>query len=160
GLDPAELEKLPLETMGTAEMRDALWSRIEAVSTEKEQLLGPELMRRIERDIMLQVVDQQWKDHLYSLDHLKEGIGLRGYGQRDPLVEYKRESFALFQDMKARIEEDIVRALWHLRPVRAEDGVPPIAPRQAPARRQPALTMNNPAAAPSAFATLRSGGSA
>src|SRR5690606_18050320 len=104
GLDPAELEKLPLETMGTAEIREALWSRIEALSVEKEQLLGPELMRRVERDIMLQIVDQQWKDHLYSLDHLKEGIGLRGYGQRDPLVEYKRESFALFQDMKARIE--------------------------------------------------------
>ena len=49
---------------------------------------------------MLQIVDAQWKDHLYSLDHLKEGIGLRGYGQRDPLVEYKKESFALFQDMK------------------------------------------------------------
>ena len=79
-------------------------------------------MRRIERDIMLQIVDQQWKDHLYSLDHLKEGIGLRGYGQRDPLVEYKRESFALFQDMKARVEDDIVRHLWHLRPVSSEDG--------------------------------------
>ncbi len=51
---------------------------------------------------MLQIVDAQWKDHLYSLDHLKEGIGLRGYGQRDPLVEYKKESFALFQAMKER----------------------------------------------------------
>ena len=55
------------------------------------------------------IVDTQWKDHLYSLDHLKEGIGLRGYGQRDPLVEYKKESFALFQDMRGRIEEEIVR---------------------------------------------------
>ena len=72
-------------------------------------------MRRVERDIMLQIVDAQWKDHLYSLDHLKEGIGLRGYGQRDPLVEYKRESFALFQDMKDRIEDEIVRHLWRLR---------------------------------------------
>ena len=66
---------------------------------------------------MLQIVDAQWKDHLYSLDHLKEGIGLRGYGQRDPLVEYKKESFALFQDMKARIEEEMVRYLFWLRPV-------------------------------------------
>jgi preprotein translocase subunit SecA len=64
---------------------------------------------------MLQIVDAQWKDHLYSLDHLKEGIGLRGYGQRDPLVEYKKESFGLFQDMKARIEEEIVRYLFWLR---------------------------------------------
>ena len=66
---------------------------------------------------MLQIVDAQWKDHLYSLDHLKEGIGLRGYGQRDPLVEYKRESFDLFQAMKARIDEEMVRYLWRLRPV-------------------------------------------
>ena len=63
---------------------------------------------------MLQIVDAQWKDHLYSLDHLKEGIGLRGYGQRDPLVEYKKESFALFQAMKDRVEEEIVRYLWRL----------------------------------------------
>ena len=66
---------------------------------------------------MLQIVDEQWKDHLYSLDHLKEGIGLRGYGQRDPLVEYKKESFALFQAMKERVDEEIVRYLWWLRPV-------------------------------------------
>ena len=66
---------------------------------------------------MLQIVDAQWKDHLYSLDHLKEGIGLRGYGQRDPLVEYKKESFELFQAMKDRIEEEIVRYLWRLTPV-------------------------------------------
>ena len=59
---------------------------------------------------MLQIVDGQWKDHLYSLDHLKEGIGLRGYGQRDPLVEYKRESFGLFQDMKGRVDEEMLRA--------------------------------------------------
>ena len=71
---------------------------------------------------MLQIVDAQWKDHLYSLDHLKEGIGLRGYGQRDPLVEYKRESFELFQAMKARIDEEMVRYLWWLRPVSERGG--------------------------------------
>ena len=77
---------------------------------------------------MLQIVDHQWKDHLYSLDHLKEGIGLRGYGQRDPLVEYKKESYALFQDMKGRIEE-MVRTLFWLRPMLNEDvpAVPAVA---------------------------------
>ena len=84
---------------------------------EKEKLVGREILQRVERDIMLQIVDAQWKDHLYSLDHLKEGIGLRGYGQRDPLVEYKKESFALFQAMKDRVDEEIVRYLWWLRPV-------------------------------------------
>ena len=87
----------------------------------KEALVPTEILRRVERDIMLQIVDAQWKDHLYSLDHLKEGIGLRGYGQRDPLVEYKKESFALFQAMKDRIEEEIVRYLWRLTPVGGED---------------------------------------
>ena len=85
---------------------------------------------------MLQIVDPQWKDHLYSLDHLKEGIGLRGYGQRDPLVEYKKESFALFQDMRAAIEEEIVRYLWWLRPV-VERGRPGGADVPAHRRRQP-----------------------
>ena len=69
---------------------------------------------------MLQVVDVQWKDHLYSLDHLKEGISLRGYGQKNPLVEYKRESFSLFQEMKDRIDEETVKYLWRLRPVSKE----------------------------------------
>jgi preprotein translocase subunit SecA len=75
------------------------------------------MLAPVERNLMLQVVDSQWKDHLYSLDHLKEGIGLRGYGQRDPLVEYKKESFSLFQAMQQRVEEEIVRYLWRLRPV-------------------------------------------
>ena len=82
------------------------------------------MLQRVERDIMLQIVDQQWKDHLYSLDHLKEGIGLRGYGQRDPLVEYKKESFSLFQAMKDRVDEEIVRYLWWLRPMVSEEALP------------------------------------
>jgi preprotein translocase subunit SecA len=150
GLDESDLADIDFDKLNTSEIRDALWQRVESARAEKESLVGGELMRRIERDVMLQIVDQQWKDHLYSLDHLKEGIGLRGYGQRDPLVEYKRESFALFQDMKARVEDDIVRTLWHLRAVPASEGAPPPV-RPAP-RRPPALTFNDPAAASSAFA--------
>ena len=71
------------------EIRDKLWEKAVASYDEKEKLVGRDVLQRVERDIMLQIVDAQWKDHLYSLDHLKEGIGLRGYGQRDPLVEYK-----------------------------------------------------------------------
>ena len=111
---------------------------------EKEQIVPRDILTRVERDIMLQIVDQQWKDHLYSLDHLKEGIGLRGYGQRDPLVEYKKESFQLFKEMRNRIEEEIVRYLWWLRPVvEGGDGPPIPAPRPAP-KRPPALSYNNP----------------
>ena len=83
--------------------------------TAKEDLVGSSLMRDAERNIMLHVIDDQWKDHLLSMDHLKEGIGLRGYGQKDPLVEYKKESFKLFQDMMDRIEDETVRYLYFLR---------------------------------------------
>jgi preprotein translocase subunit SecA len=106
---------------------------------------------------MLQIVDAQWKDHLYSLDHLKEGIGLRGYGQRDPLVEYKKESFELFQAMKDRIEEEIVRYLWRLTPVvNDQSGAPAPPVRQAPPRRPPPMTLNAPSAASSSpFGAIR-----
>jgi preprotein translocase subunit SecA len=81
---------------------------------EKEELLGTEIMRETERMLMLNVIDNQWKDHLLSMDHLKEGIGLRGYAQKDPLIEYKKESFTLFQDMMDRIEDETVRYLFFL----------------------------------------------
>jgi preprotein translocase subunit SecA len=152
GIDPREIEALDLESKGPEEMTDALWALIKAGYESKEQLVGGEIMRRVERDIMLQIVDAQWKDHLYSLDHLKEGIGLRGYGQRDPLVEYKKESFTLFQDMKARVEEEMIRYLFWLRPVINEEAgeapAPAIpVPQRQPARRQQAMTTNNPSAA-------------
>ena len=115
GLDADALDALELDDKNSDEIGDVVWDAVKANYQERIGSVGAELFERVERDIMLQIVDQQWKDHLYSLDHLKEGIGLRGYGQRDPLVEYKKESFALFQDMKARIEEDIVRYVFHMR---------------------------------------------
>ena len=135
-----------IEEMAPGELRDTVWVKVVAKYEDKEKLVPRDILTRVERDIMLQIVDQQWKDHLYSLDHLKEGIGLRGYGQRDPLVEYKKESFALFQDMRHRIEEEIVRYLWFLKPVIEREGsearvnVP--APR--PAKKPAALNYNNP----------------
>jgi preprotein translocase subunit SecA len=112
------------------DLRANLLARIVARYEEKEGAIGPELMRRHEQMIMLNIVDSLWKDHLYAMDHLKDGIGLRGYGQRDPLTEYKRESFDMFTAMKERIEDDIVRLLFHLEPVSEEDR------RQEQARRQ------------------------
>ncbi|HEX2835163.1 MAG TPA: preprotein translocase subunit SecA [Thermoanaerobaculia bacterium] len=81
---------------------------------EKENLIGADNMRLNEKYLLLQVIDQQWKDHLLNIDHLKEGIGLRGYGQRDPLIEYKRESFELFQSMMERIQDRVVKILWKI----------------------------------------------
>src|SRR5688500_16641321 len=145
-LTESDFSAVGLENKSAGELREDLWERIAAKYAEKEKVVPPDLMRRVERDLMLQIVDGQWKDHLYSLDHLKEGIGLRGYGQRDPLVEYKKESFALFKDMRARIEEELVRYLWWLRPVVEREGeeVRVAAPvRQAP-KKPAALNYNNP----------------
>jgi preprotein translocase subunit SecA len=86
--------------------------------TERERELGEDLLRMLERHEMLMVIDQQWKDHLLSIDHLKEGIGLRGYGQRDPLTEYKREAFDIFQDMVERVKGAVVERLFKVQIVR------------------------------------------
>ncbi len=93
-----------------ADMLDQLTKKYQ----EKEDMLSAPLLRETERMIMLNVIDNQWKDHLLSMDHLKEGIGLRGYGQKDPLVEYKKESYVLFQDMMDRIEDETIRYLFFL----------------------------------------------
>lgn len=98
---------------------------------ERKSSAGEERWSMHERLLMLHVIDSQWKDHLYALDHLKEGIGFRGYGQRDPLVEYKKESFTLFEEMMNRMEEDIVRYVFLTRPPTPEESTPrPV--RQAP----------------------------
>ena len=91
---------------------------------EKERMIGADNLRQAERIIMLNVVDNQWKDHLLSMDHLKEGIGLRGYGQKDPLIEYKKESFTMFQDMMDRIEDETIKFLYFMRIEGAESAVP------------------------------------
>jgi len=100
----------------------------------KEAYLPAEQMRLSERMIMLQVVDNQWKDHLLAMDHLKEGIGLRGYGQKDPLIEYKKESYEMFQAMMDRIESETVRVLWTMQVTVTAGGGPNGEQRQAAAQ--------------------------
>jgi preprotein translocase subunit SecA len=105
-------EGLKPDTLNRAELGDAVFQQLKDRYDAKEKLIGPDAMRYHERMIMLSVIDAQWKDHLLSMDHLKEGIGLRGYGQHDPLVEYKRESFDMFEDMMRRFQEETVRYLY------------------------------------------------
>ncbi|MBZ5680365.1 MAG: preprotein translocase subunit SecA [Acidobacteriia bacterium] len=100
------------DTLNRQELGDAIFEKLKERYDAKEELIGPEAMRHHERMIMLSVIDQQWKDHLLGMDHLKEGIGLRGYGQHDPLVEYKKESFEMFEAMLQRFQEDTVRYLY------------------------------------------------
>ena len=149
GLPADTLAALDLHDKSPDEMHDALWAAVKTRYEEKEQAVETEILRRVERDVMLQIVDTQWKDHLYSLDHLKEGIGLRGYAQKDPLVEYKRESFELFQAMKERIDSEMVRYLWRLRPVPHGEGAAPARPAL---RDRASVTLNDPGAGASAFA--------
>ena len=124
-IDPAKLNH--------DELVGALIEAVKKRYEEKEKLFGPEMMRWLERRIVLDIVDTQWKDHLLTLDHLKEGIGLRGYGQKDPLVEFKKEAFTLFEDMMARIDTETVRYLFLIQPARPEDEARQIERRQ---RRQ------------------------
>ena len=128
GVDIAA-EGIEADNLNRTELGDAIFDKLKERYDAKEQLIGPEAMRHHERIIMLSVIDQQWKDHLLSMDHLREGIGLRGYGQHDPLVEYKRESFDMFEAMMERFEEETVRYLYLMQIIEA--------PRRAP---QPALS--------------------
>ena len=115
-----ELGSFDISEKTREQIQEELAAELRRRYEAKEELLGEATMRLHERFVMLQVVDQQWKDHLLAIDHLKEGIGLRGYGQRDPLVEYKKESFELFTLMKERIEDQMVQYLFRLQPVLRE----------------------------------------
>jgi preprotein translocase subunit SecA len=125
GIDPLELNH--------DQLADALIEKVKARYDEKENLFTPQTLRWLERHILLDIVDAQWKDHLLTLDHLKEGIGLRGYGQKDPLVEFKKEAFTLFEDLMNRIDNEAVRFLFLMQPAKPEAEAKQIEQRQ---RRQ------------------------
>jgi preprotein translocase subunit SecA len=123
-------ESLASGRRGAEEVQDYVAKQAKQVYEKKETELTPEIMRELEKYFMLQAVDGQWKDHLLSMDHLKDGIGLRGYGQRDPLKEYQREGYELFLDMSARIREETVRNLFLVKLAREKDMEELAAPRE------------------------------
>ena len=138
----ADSERIRISDMASQEVVDAIWDRLKVKYSHKEEQIGPEAMRTYERIIMLNIIDAQWKDHLLSLDHLKQGIGLVGYGQKDPLVEYKKQSFDLFQEMLDRIDTTTIRSLFNLQVVAEQ---PPEALRQRRMARRPAsMTFTGP----------------
>ena len=130
-------EGVNAETLNRGELGDAIFGKLKERYEAKEKLIGPDAMRHHERMIMLSVIDQQWKDHLLSMDHLKEGIGLRGYGQHDPLVEYKKESFEMFEAMMQRFQEDTVRYLYLMQILERPPEAGPAAPPSSPAGQGP-----------------------
>jgi len=129
GLD-IRAEAAELNHLNHEELLDLLIEKARQKYDEKEAQLGSDVMRWHERMILLQVVDSQWKYHLLSMDDLKEGIGLRGYGQKDPLIEYKKESYEMFQAMLNRIDEEVLRFLFLMQPVQEEEQVREIERRQ------------------------------
>ena len=134
-----------LRDMGRDALVEDLHAQVREAYARREQELGPELMRFLEKTFMLQVIDHHWKDHLLGMDHLRDGIGLRGYGQKDPLIEYKREGFDLFAGMMERIKSDTLDRLFHVQAVRqASEGEAPTLPVPPPviSRPQPKLTLN------------------
>jgi preprotein translocase subunit SecA len=137
----ADAEGIDFENATSEYIDQAIWEKLKAKYAEKEEQIGVEAMRTYERIIMLNIIDAQWKDHLLSIDHLKQGIGLVGYGQKDPLVEYKKQSFDLFQEMLDRIDQTTIRSLFNLQVVAEQ---PPEALRQRRAPRRTALNFTGP----------------
>jgi len=126
----AEAEGIDFDNSTPSFINETVWEKAKAAYESKEAQVGPEALRTYERIIMLNIIDAQWKDHLLAIDHLKQGIGLVGYGQKDPLVEYKKESFDMFQAMLDRIDTATVRTLFNLQVVAEQ------APEQLQQRRQ------------------------
>ena len=120
-VDPARDAGVDFRTMNPDEIQERIWAKAKAAYEEKEKLAGEEALRAYERYIMLNIIDSQWKDHLASIDQVKQGIGLVGYGQKDPLVEYKKQSFEMFQDMLDRIDTNTTKALFHLEVVSRDE---------------------------------------
>jgi preprotein translocase subunit SecA len=119
-----------VEALSTAILKERFAQAIAAHIQAKETEFGPEVMRQLERALVLQIVDQAWKEHLYNMDKLKEGIGLRAYGQKDPLQEYKREGRDMFMDMIAEIKREILQLLIKIQGYREPQRISRIKPPQ------------------------------
>ena len=135
---------MPLLKMAHAERKAALLAPLKSELAAKYALIGPENTAHLQKMVMLQYLDGFWKDHLLIMDHVKEGIGLQGYGQRDPLIEYKKEGFKLFEAMTDRIKDEVVRTLFHLQ-IRTE---PPPDQRPGLPSERPAATDGTPTVPP------------
>ncbi len=138
----AEAEGIDFQNTSSEDIEESIWEKLKVKYAEKESQIGAEAMRTYERIIMLNIIDAQWKDHLLSIDHLKQGIGLVGYGQKDPLVEYKKQSFDLFQEMLDRIDTTTIRSLFNLQVVTEEP--PERLQQRRPMRRPSQLQFTGP----------------
>jgi preprotein translocase SecA subunit len=134
------------ESLNAEQLEQQLLDRVHAVYEERERVFTPPVMRHLETLVLLQTIDSLWKDHLLSMDHLKEGIGLRGYGQLDPLQEYQKEGFEMFETMMQQIGVDAVEKLFTVQIARQED----VARMEQQRRPQSRLVMSGGGAAAAA----------
>jgi preprotein translocase subunit SecA len=132
GLDLPIADWAKEEGIADAEIRERIAAAADRRMAEKAANFGPELTRSVEKSLLMQILDQSWKEHLLTLDHLRQGIGLRAYGQRDPLNEYKTEAFALFEKMLDRLRERVTTILAHVE-MRPDDAA--LAARPEPSRQ-------------------------
>ncbi len=128
GLD-FNFQEIDLESVTRFEIKEKVLARLKDYYRKKEKRLGEGFIRHLERMILLQTVDNKWKDHLYTMDSLREGIGLRAYGQRDPLIEYQKEAHFTFQEMIERIKFDALEYLYKIEVVERPERVPVAAPQ-------------------------------
>jgi preprotein translocase subunit SecA len=157
GLYAAVIEKLGLnvpviawaqeEGVDQAVMRERLTEASDALMAEKLAVFGPDAMRNIEKQVLLQTIDGKWREHLLRLEHLRSVVGFRGYAQRDPLNEYKTESFTLFENMLNSLRQDVTQKLAMIRPISADEQREMLAQMLAEQKAAP-VAVAAPAAAP------------
>jgi preprotein translocase subunit SecA len=131
GLDLPLADWAAEEGIGETEFHERLIKAADEKTAQKAANFGPQILRQIERAVLLQTLDGLWREHLVTLEHLRQVIGLRGYGQRDPLNEYKNESFTLFEHMLTRLREGVTGQLMHVELARQEEA-PPLEPAELP----------------------------
>ena len=114
GLDLPVIDWAKEEGIADEEVRERITKAVETRAAERAANFGPDVMRYVEKTVLLQTLDHNWREHIVNLDHLRQYVGLRGYGQRDPLNEYKQEAFALFEALLSKLRSDVVRQLMQL----------------------------------------------
>jgi preprotein translocase subunit SecA len=160
GIDLPAAEWVKEEGIADAEIISRMVDAADRKMAEKAANYGPDIMRMAEKSLLLQLLDQTWKDHLLSLDHLRQGINLRAYAQRDPLNEYKREAFELFETMLSGLRETVTGVLCHveLRVQRGEDALPQSVSSEMEESRQDPALVENRATGTTGRAAMRSTG--
>ena len=141
-------------TLSQAEFAERLREQVRALHAEREAAYTPPVMRQLEKFVLLQTIDQLWKEHLLNMDHLKDGIGLRGYGQRNPLQEYQKEGFEMFEEMIGTVHEDAVQKVFTVQAVRADD-LQRLEQRRRPQPAQMTMSGGGEAARPAQAKTAR-----